>query len=61
MREVLIKVPTPVSRWTDVTPDPNSPAAHAYRGKVVATAYGPPVPDRVAFLADEARGKRVLD
>lgn len=52
---------TPIPRWTDATPDPNSPAAHAYRGKVVAAAARPPVSDRVAFLAGEARGKRVLD
>ena len=50
-----------IARWTAISPDPNSSAAHAYRAEVVKAAARPPVPDRVQFLAEQARGKRVLD
>lgn len=49
------------THWTHVSTDPNSGDARGYRIKAVKAAARPPVPDRVAFLADAARGKRVLD
>lgn len=48
-------------RWTDVTADPNAAAALARRAAVLRAAWRPPVRDRVRFLEERCRGRRVLD
>lgn len=50
-----------MKRWTDVSDDPNSPAALQFRRQTLAAARRPPVPDRTAYLQDLCRGRRVLD
>jgi 2-polyprenyl-3-methyl-5-hydroxy-6-metoxy-1,4-benzoquinol methylase len=50
-----------MSRWLEVTSDPNSKEAIAYRKKRLNDAGSPPVPNREAYLVQLARGKRVLD
>lgn len=51
----------PVRQWTDVATDPNDAAALAARANTLRQAWRQPVADRLAFLADRCRGKRVLD
>ncbi|MCX7825622.1 MAG: class I SAM-dependent methyltransferase [Verrucomicrobiae bacterium] len=48
-------------RWSDVSDDPNSPQARAFRAATLKAAHRPPVADKVGYLQDLARGKRVLD
>lgn len=48
-------------RWTDVAADPNAAAALARRAAVLRAAWRPPIPDRVAFLEERCRGRRILD
>lgn len=48
-------------RWHQVADEPNAPEVHAWRARRLAQAHRPPVVNRVEYLADLARGKRVLD
>ena len=48
-------------RWLDVSDDPNSPQARAFRTATLKAAHRPPVADKVAYLRELALGKRVLD
>lgn len=48
-------------RWTDVSDDPNDEVAVAWRAATLRSAWRPAVGDRVEFLRDRCRGKRVLD
>lgn len=48
-------------RWSDVAADPNDAAALAHRAAVLRAAWRPPIRDRVQFLEDRCRGRRVLD
>lgn len=48
-------------RWTDVADDPNAQEAIASRAATLRAAWRPPVNDRVAFLQDRCRDRRVLD
>jgi SAM-dependent methyltransferase len=50
-----------VARWTDLADDPTDPRVVEQREAVVAGARRPPVPDRLAYLTELARGRRVLD
>lgn len=50
-----------MKRWTDVSDDPNSEAAIAFRNRTLAAARAEPVADRVTYLQELCRGKRVLD
>jgi 2-polyprenyl-3-methyl-5-hydroxy-6-metoxy-1,4-benzoquinol methylase len=48
-------------RWIDVTLDPNSAEAHAFRQRTLESARCPPVVSREDYLVEMARGKKVLD
>jgi 2-polyprenyl-3-methyl-5-hydroxy-6-metoxy-1,4-benzoquinol methylase len=48
-------------RWTDVADDPNDAAALGWRAEVLRAAWRPAIPDRVTFLEERCRGRRVLD
>lgn len=48
-------------RWTDVARDPNAAAALAARASTLRSAWRPPIPDRVVFLEERCRDRRVLD
>ncbi|MEQ8841122.1 MAG: methyltransferase domain-containing protein [Acidimicrobiales bacterium] len=51
----------PNSRWTDRTDDPNDPVAVAQRAATLGAAWRDEIPDRVTFLEQRVRGRRVLD
>ncbi|MEM9465100.1 MAG: class I SAM-dependent methyltransferase [Actinomycetota bacterium] len=51
----------PRPRWSSTTADPSDAAAIAHRGRVLAEAWMPTIENRIDFLADRCRGKRVLD
>lgn len=48
-------------RWTEVSENPNSKEALQYRASQLVEAHGSPVDYRDPYLAELARGKRVLD
>jgi SAM-dependent methyltransferase len=48
-------------RWSEVDPDPNAPGVLALRAASLRKAWRPPVEDRLAYLEDRSRGRRVLD
>lgn len=48
-------------RWSDVASDPNASAALAHRAAVLRAAWRPPIRDRVLFLEERCRGRRVMD
>ncbi len=48
-------------RWSDLASDPNDPAAVAWRAATLRAAWRPPIANRVRFLEDRCRGRRVLD
>ena len=48
-------------RWTDVASDPNAAEALAHRAATLRAAWRPPISDRVRFLEERCRGRRVLD
>lgn len=50
-----------VGRWTDVASDPNAAPALAHRAATLRAAWRPPIKDRVRFLEERCRGRRVLD
>jgi 2-polyprenyl-3-methyl-5-hydroxy-6-metoxy-1,4-benzoquinol methylase len=50
-----------MARWCEVSKDPNSVAAQAWRAETVRQAHAEPVDDRNAYLAGLVRGKHVLD
>lgn len=52
---------TNLTRWFDRTSDPNSPVALAGRAEQLRAARREPVADRIAYLSQLARGRRVLD
>ena len=51
----------PVKRWTEVNWQPNDPAVLEFRKRELGAACRPPCNDRVDYLVELARGKRVLD
>lgn len=54
-------LPTSIGRWHDVAGDPNEPAALARRAAVLRAAWRDPVEDRLGFLEDRCRDRKVLD
>ena len=50
-----------MKRWAEITPDPNSLQAKAFRLDTLRRAYALPVVSRIPYLAKLAGGKRVLD
>lgn len=53
---------TQVSRhWSSLSADPNSEIVLQQRAETLAAAWMPQVADRVGFIVERARGKRVLD
>lgn len=50
-----------MSRWCDVTCDPNSQEAIGYRARTLKQAWRAPIVDRTAHLVELARGQKVLD
>lgn len=50
-----------MSGWQNVSADPNSAQAQAYRNHILDQAKRPSIVSRNEYLADLARGKRVLD
>ncbi len=51
----------PHVRWNALSADPNSSTVVERRAHVLAAAWRPRVDDRTRFIADRARGRRVLD
>ncbi len=51
----------PPARWTDIGPEPSMPAAIVARAATIRAAARPWVPDRIGFLRDRCRDRRVLD
>ena len=47
--------------WKAVSDDPNSTEAIRFRNETLTAAHGDPVPDRIAYIQNLCRGKRVLD
>jgi len=47
--------------WSEVSRDPNSPAAIQFMSEALRRARSPVVPNRVSYLENLARGKDVLD
>jgi len=50
-----------MTRWTQITGDPNSQAAREFRARTLVAARRDPVGDRIAYLTELCRGKKVLD
>jgi 2-polyprenyl-3-methyl-5-hydroxy-6-metoxy-1,4-benzoquinol methylase len=48
-------------RWHEISPDPNAPEVIARREGTVRAARAEPVTDRMAYLCDLVRGKKLLD
>lgn len=51
----------PATRWTDAGTDPMDPAIIHARQRMLTAARRTPVPDRIAYLRDLVRGRRLLD
>lgn len=52
---------TPGTRWSELRDDPNDPLLVAVRARTLAAAFRPPIGDRIDYLSDRCRGRRVLD
>jgi 2-polyprenyl-3-methyl-5-hydroxy-6-metoxy-1,4-benzoquinol methylase len=52
---------TKARRWSDVASDPNDPRALVERAEALRGAWRSPIADRLAFLEQRCREKRVLD
>jgi len=50
-----------VSRWSELTADPNDPPALVHRARVLQAAWRPPITDRTAFIEERCRDRIVLD
>lgn len=50
-----------MASWQEVSDDPNSPEAIAYRDNLLRACHQPLADDRIDYLAGVAKGKRVLD
>ena len=50
-----------IHRWTDISTDPNSAEARAFRRGTLLAAWRGPVEDRIAYLSELVKGRRVLD
>ena len=48
-------------QWTDISMDPNSPAALDERRRAAGFGQGPASADRLEFIRTMVRGRRVLD
>jgi SAM-dependent methyltransferase len=53
--------PPTANRWSDVAHDPNDAAALAARASMLRAAWREPIADRISFLEERCRGRRVLD
>lgn len=49
------------NHWSSVADDPNDPHALAMRASVLRQAWIPEIPNRVGFLLERCKDKRVLD
>ena len=59
--EALRQPRVDADRWHDTTDDPNDARALAFRARTLRSAARPPTPNRVAFLRDRCRDRRILD
>ena len=50
-----------MAEWSTISDDPNDPAVLRARQAEIDAARHPQIPDRVPFILDRVRGKRVLD
>ena len=50
-----------MTRWYDISPEPNSPEAKRFRMETLRSAWRQPVVDRNAYLESLARDRGVLD
>src|SRR5208282_5306014 len=50
-----------MARWTDASLDLNSSQALEFRANTLRSARRAPIVDRIAYLQELCRGKRVLD
>ncbi|MEO7268505.1 MAG: class I SAM-dependent methyltransferase [Knoellia sp.] len=57
----LADPPTGAAHWSDVAPDPNDPRVMARRAVTLRAAWRDPIEDRLAFLMDRCRDRRILD
>ena len=48
-------------RWSELASDPNAPPALVHRARVLQAAWRPSIADRIAFIEDRCRGRKVLD
>lgn len=48
-------------RWSDRATDPNDASALVWRAETLRAAWRGDVPDRIAFVEERCRGRRVLD
>src|SRR5882757_1232432 len=60
-RSTSASCPSRRMRWQSLSKDPNAAEVLAARRDALSRARAPNVADRVAYLCDLARGKRVLD
>lgn len=56
-----LAAPVSGGRWSDVADDPNDPMALARRARTLRAAWRAPIEDRVSFIVERCRGRRVLD
>ena len=52
---------TGVMHWSELADDPNDPRAIAFRARTLRAAWREPVEDRIDFILDRCRNRRVLD
>lgn len=50
-----------VTRWSQIADDPNDPRALAFRAETLRAAWRQPIGDRLEFILERCRGRRVLD
>ena len=50
-----------VSRWTELSDDPNDALVVARRAETLSAAWRPPIADRIRLLEDRCRDRLVLD
>jgi 2-polyprenyl-3-methyl-5-hydroxy-6-metoxy-1,4-benzoquinol methylase len=53
--------PESVEGWSALADDPNDPTAVAHRARTMAAAWRPDIADRITFIEQRVRGRRVLD
>jgi len=50
-----------VRHWSELSSDPNAPTVLAHRARMLQAAWRPPIADRIAFIEERCRNRKVLD